>query len=363
MARFYPTPITAENFPNVWLTVDSYRTRAKQRCIGCIVSLWTGGIIFLALLLTGMGGILYEYGVTPFYDLLRRIPGFETLWSVMGWLHVGPGVMLWDFLTLVLMLYWITMAVMALFYGLIQLVYHPKTRPIPEDSPKDNAAELLYLARDTMEAAANIHPKGWFVFPFSFFLAELAFLILCILVSGDPAPVMKRILTPSTALNYMLVFLSTTGGFTAIYGLLVYALWCFCRMKLPYSFVADIECYSIFAGEKAGKLSYPELLARRKEKASKTCQAALAAEKSGAYGKAATLFLEAAHGGDVSAMEHYAWHCLISDSPVPAEYWLRRCTASGEASKNAKKLLRRLRMGVNTGAAYLREPEHENRPS
>lgn len=361
MARFYPLPVTAENFPDTWLMVDTYRIRAKKRRAGCIVSLWAGGISLLCLLLIGMSGILYEYGIIPFYGLLQWIPGFEQLWMPMRWLNVGPGVILWDFLTMLLMLYWITMAVMALFYILTQFLYHPKSRPIPEESPKENASGLLANARETMEIASCIHPRGWFIFPFTFFLAELVFLILCILVSGDPAPVLKQFMTPSTALNYMLLFLATTGGFILIYGLPVYALWWFCRMKLPYSFVADIECYSIFAGEKTGKLSYPELLARRKARAAEKCQAALATERTGAYGKAAAMFLEAAHGGDAEAMEHYARHCLISDSRIPAEYWLRRCAATGEASKNAKKMLRKLRMGMQTGAAYLREPVQEKK--
>lgn len=358
MVAYYSVPITAENFPNTWLAVDTCRIRAKKRRAGCILSLWAGGISLLSLLVIGICGIFYEYGIRPFYDLILLLPGFEALWPAMDWLIArGPGGALGDFLTLLLVLYWITLAVMALFYLFSQLLYHPKPRSVPEESPKDSAAGLLANGRETMEIAADIHPRGWFTFPFAFFLVQLGFLTACILLSGDPAPLLKRYMTPSTALNYMLLFVGATGGFAAVYGLLVYALWCFCRIRLSYSFIADIECYYIFAGEKAGKLTYGEILERRKEKAAKTCLTALAAEKSGAYGKAAAMFLEAAHGGDPSAMEHYARHCLISGSPVPAEYWLRRCVATGNASKNAKKMLRRLRIGANTGAAYIRDPQ------
>ena len=90
-------------------------------------------------------------------------------------------------------------------------------------------------------------------------------------------------------------------------------------------------------------------------KAQLKCAQALAQEKAGAYPKAAALFLEAAHGGDVTAMEHYARHCLISDSRVPAGYWLKRCVASGCASKNARKMLRRLQMGSTAGVTFIRE--------
>lgn len=358
MARYYPVPVTAENFPETWYWVDQYRIRAKKRRVGCIVSLWAGGLSLLWLLLMGASGILYEYGVLPFYDLLRWLPGFEKLWGAMGWLNVlGPGRVWQDFLMMLILLYWLTLAVMALFYGLSQLIYRPKGRPMPEESPKENASALLANARETMEAAAGIHPVGWQIFPICLFLAEFVLLTLCILVAGDPAPILARYMTPSTPLNYLLIFFLPVGGFTAVYGILVYILWSFCRMKLPYSFVAYIECYSFFATEKAGKLTWPELLAKRKAKAAEKCQAALAAEKSGAYAKAAALFLEAAHGGDAAAMEHYARHCLISDSRIPARYWLNRCVSSGEASKNAKKMHRRLKLGMDTGAAYIREPK------
>ena len=358
MARFYSLPVTAENFPDTWLMVDAYRIRAKKRRIGCIVSLWAGGLCLLWLLLVGACGVLYEYGVLPFYDLFRQVPAFEHLWDAMEWMNVlSPGSLWQDFLMMLILMYWLTLAVMALFYGLSQLLYRPRRRTAPEESPKENASALLANARETMEVAARIHPTGWVCFPFCLFLLEFGLLTLCILAAGDPAPMMREHMTPSTPLNYLLLFFSSVGGFTAIYGLLVWILWSFCRMNLPYSFVADIECYSFFATEKAGKLTYPEVLARRKVKAAEKCQAALAAEKSGAYGKAAAMFLEAAHGGDVSAMEHYARHCLISDSQVPARYWLKRCVSSGEASKTAKKMLRRLQLGMNTGVAYIREPK------
>lgn len=358
MARYYPVPVTAENFPETWYWVDQYRIRAKKRRVGCVISLWAGGISLLILLLIGACGILYEYGVLPFYDLLRWFPGFEKLWDAMGWLNVlSPGRVWQDFLMMLILLYWLTLAVMALFYGLSQLLCRPRGRVTPEESPRENASALLANARETMEIAARIRPTGWICFPFCLFLLEFGLLTLCILTSGDPAPVLAAYMTPSTPLNYLLLFFFSVGGFTAIYGLLVWILWNFCRMNLPYSFVADIECYSFFATERADKLTYPEVLARRKAKAAEKCQAALAAEKSGAYGKAAAMFLEAAHGGDVSAMEHYARHSLISDSQIPARYWLKRCVSSGEASKTAKKMLRRLQLGMQTGAAYIREPK------
>ena len=361
MSRYYPVPVTAENLEDTWRLVDQYRIRAKQRRVSCLISLWAGGLCFCVMLLLCLCGLLYAHRMGPFYSLFRNLLVFHYIWDPMSELvPQASGSFLWDFLTCVLALYWITMVVMALFYGLPRLIYHPRTRPVPaEESTKNLASGLLANAREAMEAAARIRTAGWFVFPFLFFLGQVVILILCISRSGDPAPLMAQYMTRSTPLNYLILFLTLNLGFTAVYGLLVYALWSFCRMKLHYSFVADIECYSFFCTEKNGKLSYPEILAKRKAAAAETRQSALAAERAGAYPKAASMLLKAAHGGDPLAMEHYARHCLISENLVPAKYWLRRCAATGEASKNAKKMLRRVKMGMPADAAFLREEKQE----
>lgn len=360
MNSYYPNPVTGENFPQVWLTVDEIRLRVMRKGISCLILVWLSGLIFLVFSLLGLGRVLCQYRVDPFADLLALFPTLPRMQKFLGWMFLlAPGNFLMDLLFVPVMAFLLVFGISLPIYLLIRLVYRPQARPIPEDSPKENAAALLANAQEIMERAARIRPAGWFAFPFCFFLGIFGLLTLCILVSGDPAPVLREYMTASAALNYMILFLCSTGLFTAVYGLAVYAVWDFCRVKLRYEFVADIECYSFFAAEKAGKLSYGELLARRKDKAAKTCQAALEKELAGAYGKAAALFLEAAHGGDASAMEHYARHCLVSDSRIPAEYWLRRCVATGESSKSAKKMLRRLRMGMQTGAAYIREPKQK----
>ena len=365
MGYYYPTPVTAENFQEVWLNIDWFRLKARRLRLTCLILTWVNGLCFLALTLSGLCALLEQYRVTPFEALFALVPLAPWLRKAMDLLLLlSPGSFVLDLLALPVIALAASYLLSLPLYLLIRLLFRPKARPIPEDTPKGNASALLANARETMEIAARIRPTGWFFFPFAFFLGEFALLVLCILYSGDPAPLLQSCLTPSVPLNYMLVFLGSTGLFTAVYGFSVACVRLACRMKLPYSFVADIECYSFFASEKAGKLSYPELLARRKTRAAEKCQAALAAEQSGTFGKAAAMFLEAAHGGDAAAMEHYARHCLISDSRIPAEYWLRRCVATGEASKTAKKMLRRLQLGMQTGAAYIREPkQNKNRPS
>lgn len=356
MRAYYPVPVTAENDTDVWYLVDHYRVQARKNRIICLICPWLGGLLFLPLFLLVLLNTLHAYEIQPIAGLIGLLPLAEPILSVTHLLipRLNEGFIL-DFFFGLGILCAVTGLILFLLELLISLIYHPKRRLMPEGSPKERSSALLANARETMEIAARIRPGGWLFFLFAFFLAEFAFLALCILCGGDPAALFARYLTGSTPLNYLIVFLISTLVYGAAWGALVLLLWCFCRMKLPYSFVADIECYSIYAGEKAGKLTPEEQLANRLSKAEEKRKEALDLEKSGAYPRAATLFLEAAHGGDVPAMEHYARHCLISDSRIPAEYWLRRCVSSGGSSKNARRMLRRLRSGLPTGAAFIRE--------
>lgn len=356
MRAYYPVPVTAENDSDVWYLVDRYRVQARKNRVICMICPWLGGLLFLPLYLLVLLSTLHTYEIQPFADLIGLLPLADPVLEVTHLLipRLNEGFIL-DFFFGLGVLCALMALVLFLLELLISVIYHPKKRPMPEGSPKERASSLLANARETMETAARIRPGGWLFFLFLFFLAEFSLLALCILYGGNPAAFFARYFTGSTPLNYLIVFFIGTGVYGMVWGALVLLLWCFRRMKLPYSFVADIECYTIYAGEKAGKLPREELLANRLAKAEIKRKEALDLEKSGAYPKAASLFLEAAHGGDVPAMEHYARHCLISDSRIPAEYWLRRCVSSGGSSKNARRMLRRLRAGLSTGAAFIRE--------
>lgn len=356
MAAYYPVPVTGENESEVWTWVDHWRIQARKNRVVCTACTWLGGLLFLILSWLVLATTLIHYEIRPFRTLFSFLPGASTILDpfVTYLPRLNKG-FFFDLLFGLILATLVSCLIMVIFEILISLLYHPKKRLIPEGSPKERASALLANGREAMETGVKIRPYGWLVPVVSFFLVEFGLLTACILLVGDPAELFARYLTASTALNYLLVFLLSTGLFTMLWGTQVVALWVFCRMKLPYSFVAELECYSFFAGEKAGKKTRQEILEERKVKAAKQREDALALERSGAYPKATALLLEAAHGGDVSAMEHYARHCLISDSRIPAEYWLKKCIATGQASKNAKKLLRKLRSGRSTGAAFIRE--------
>lgn len=352
----YPVPVTQDNVSDVWHSVDRTRIHARQRRVSCAVASMVGGFSILWLTFLVGCGMVFEYGITPFSDFLKWLPGFQSAWDFIQPLLPRPGDRFPEYALLnVLLVFTVSLFAAFVFGGLVMLIYHPFARKIPDGSAKEVASALLANARETMEISVRIRAVGWIFFLFAFFLIEFALLMLCILWLGDPGEAFSAYLTNSALLNYLILFLAGTGGFGSLHGLLLLAIRSIYRLNIAYGFVAEIECYSIYASEKPGKLTWEELLANRKAKAAEKRKEALALEKTGAYPKAAALFLAAAHGGDVPAMEHYARHCLISDSRVPAEYWLRRCVASGQASKNAKKMLRAMRWGGNTGAKFIRE--------
>lgn len=352
----YPVPVTRDNVPDVWHSVDQTRIRARQRRASCAVASVVGGFSLLWLTFLVGCGMIWEWEIAPFADFLKWLPGFQSAWDFVQPLLPRPGDSFWEYAILnVLLVFSASLFAAFVFGGLVMLIYHPFARKLPEGSVKEVASALLANARETMETSVRIRALGWVFFLFTFFLVEFALLMLCILWLGDPGEAFSAHLTKSTLLNYLILFLAGTGGFGSLHGLLLLAIRSVYQLSITYGFVAEIECYSIYASEKCGKLTWEELLANRKARAAEKRKEALALEKNGAYPKAAAAFLEAAHGGDVPAMEHYARHCLISDSRVPAQYWLRRCVASGQASKNAKKMLRILRWGGNTGAKFIRE--------
>ena len=359
MRMYYPLPVTGENFPVVWDCVDRMRIRAKQHRAECAAAAIVGGVFCLFLSFFLGCGLVYEQGFSPFRSFVKLFPRFDSAWNFVrvhasgldgGFLHAAAAASL---LTLLVSL-------MAGLLGalIVWCLYHPFCRKLPEENPKDNASALLANAREALENSCQIRPVGFVFFLFAFFILEFALLAGCILRAGSPEAaraMFADILTPSAPLNYLLLLFGGTAGFALIFGSTSLLLWIILRLSLPYDFVADIECYHIFAGEKTGKLTSEELTARRLARAEQKCAQALAFEKSGAYPKAAALYLEAAHGGDANAMEHYARHCLISDSRVPAEYWLKRCVASGTASKNARRMLRKIRMGSTAQVSFIRE--------
>ena len=359
MRMYYPLPVTGENFPTVWDCVERMRIRARQHRAECAAAAIVSGICCLCLSVFLGCGLVYERGFSPIVSLARLFPRFDAVWgSVRAYAPGLEGGFLHGALANSFLILFVSLSVGLLGALLVWCVYHPFGRKLPEESPRDNASALLANAREALEYSCRIRPVGFAAFLFCFFAMEFMLLALCVLQAGSPeaaSSLFVEILTPSAPLNYLLLFFGGTGGFAILYGAVLLVLWCILRLGLPYDFVADIECYHIFAGEKAGKLSSEELAEKRMAKAQLKCAQALAQEKAGAYPKAAALFLEAAHGGDVTAMEHYARHCLISDSRVPARYWLKRCVASGCASKNARKMLRRLRMGSTASVTFIRE--------
>lgn len=356
---YYPLPVTGENYPEVWTCVDRLRIRARRRKVQCAAAAVAAGFICLPLSVLLFCALAWEAGFSPMRHCLELVPWLQAAVDFVRRASASFGpTLLTRALIGVLSIQLAALLAGTLAALLVWVVYHPFARKLPEGTPKENGSGLLANARETLELSFRIRPVGFWIFLFGFFFAEFGLLGGCALTAGSPeaaSGILSSFLTRSAPLNYLILFAAGTSLFAILYGIPVLILRIFFRLRLGYGFVADIECYSLYSGEKAGKLSPAELAAKRKTAAAEKCRQALELEKTGSYRKASLLLLEAAHGGDVSAMEHYGRHCIISGRRLPARYWLERCVSTGEASKNAQWMLRRLKLGLTSGIGFIRE--------
>lgn len=124
----------------------------------------------------------------------------------------------------------------------------------------------------------------------------------------------------------------------------------FYRFDFPYDLVVQAEAAALIAGDGLTDLS-PEALA---EKAAVLREEALELEKQNGYHPAKEKLHQAALLDDVSAMEHYARHCLLLHMNDSARYWLNKCAASENASQEALRMRRRMQLRMRHDVEYLR---------
>ena len=158
---------------------------------------------------------------------------------------------------------------------------------------------------------------------------------------------------PSTnSLLYVLVAYLLCNFFCTILLLLARPIY---RYQFPYDLMAQAETAALLAREETAEALTPEESAAHfAARAASLRNEALDLEKEAAYLKAKNMLHDAALLGDLPAMEHYARHCILSHLNDSARYWLKKCIATGEASKEAEKMLLRLRLHLNHRVAYLR---------
>lgn len=234
--------------------------------------------------------------------------------------------------------------------AIILLLYHPFKRKPPLEKTRAEQAELL------VEMAKQAHILSTHTKP------QVPMGTLVLLYIGVTAIV----LVFGVHLNNAALFQSLlTNKYSADYGLnmILFGMLCCCifvpldylralttglfiRYPIPYSFVVEVEAYHVLTDKNLSEAQAAQL---REE--------ALALERIQAYPRAKALLLKAAHLGDVSAMEHYARHCLIAHQHLPARYWLEKCIASAGASPEAQKMWKQIKRHRRIDVRFLKEDD------
>ena len=353
MEELYPVPVTDKNFEEVWESVDWVRRNARRKRLICRFGGTCSNLCFLVLALIGGNGLICDLFPGSYRDFLMTMTWFTKFWEkVSFWLPAysdDPALHIFLILATVFGLSWL---VCFLFSLLIRLLYYPLRKKLPSGSAKERASQLLTRAREAYQTASGTKPSvaaGTILFFIAAFVILAAYIFY---LNSQSTLDTSNVYASGT--DYALVLLGLSALYALCNWLLTLTTRFLYRIKLPYSFVADVEQYYVFAGEKITAANPAELARKRKADAVQKRQQALEQEKISAVGRAAELLLEAAHGGDAPAMEHYARHCLIAHRPTQARYWLERCAATGEASSHARKMLRRMKLHLRVDARFLK---------
>lgn len=374
-----PDPITRDNFPEVWQSVDTRRRTAKKKYITSRFAPFFSNMVFaLAIILVG-NGLIHDHLEGSYCSFLEDIPFFLKVWDWVARLLIKPH---WSLALQIavplLVMYLVCFLVCAFFVLLVTAVYHPFKRKLPEGTDKENAEQLLSMAKDARRYSLRTGASGSMLWAFVFTMIQFCVLSLYVMIELETldklfviaiAPFMK-LLEPLTRdfTDFQLMNIESALFLPSlfVYSLSLYLGYAFMnyfhaltirplyRYHTPYSYVAEVEYYFVFAGEDNEGKTEEEIQAQRTQTAQAKLKEALEMEKLGAYGRAKELLSQAAHAGDAEAMEHYARHWLIGQAKDPGRYWLERCVATGNASEQAQKNLKRMKWRRKIKAAYLK---------
>jgi len=370
------TPITAENFPENWKTVDSERRTAKKKSVATRIASFFSNMVLTVMSLFAINGLIHDNFKGSYCDYLEEVPYLLPIWDKVSSYFLKPEHNWYiQILLTALVVYGSCFLVCGLFVLLVQILYHPRKRPLPNLTPKENASQMLAMARDARRFANRTGSRNHVFWALMFMIGQFALLSLYTVMREGTferilqlltSPIMK-LLEPYMRNNMMrggaegalimpALMISCLGMYLAyaliglIHSLTVNFMY---HYKVPYSFVAEVEYHSVFADEETCGMSQEEIETNRSDKAMQWLEQALEYEKICAYGKAKQLYAQSSHCGNPDAMEHYARHWLIANAKDPARYWLQKCVDTGHASDTAVKNLRRLKWHRKIQSKYL----------
>lgn len=356
MKQLSPFPVTRDNINTCWIYMDTLRRKSRLMAAIAGIGGFFSHLALLFALIVAANVLIWLHFEGSYPAFLGVIPGFSTLMELLSMYILDSGdSMQIQALKLMGLVYGAAILIFLLLALVIRLLYHSLKRQLPEGTYSEQTAALATAAREgrTYSCKTRLSPSMVciilaIVSVVVLFLAYVAYLgdaekmisILSIFPTQDPY---------TNCTLYALALYIPFGIFSWL--MLVLTRWIY-RYDFPYNLLAQAEAAAIFALDETEDLPEEEIAARRKADAEKLREEALELELEHAYVRAKALLLKAALCGDVPAMEHYARLCLLDHMNDSARYWLERCVESGEGSKAAMSMLKRMKLRLPHNVRY-----------
>lgn len=361
MKQTSPFPVNRDNIASCWAFMDTLRRKSRLMAAIAGIGGFFSNLILLFALIAAANVLIWLNFAGSYPAFLNVIPGFSKLMELLSLYILNPGdSMQLQALKLVGTVYAAVIVLFMLLALLIRVFYHPRKRQLSDGTYAEQTAALATAAREarTYSSRTRLSPSMA-----SILLAIVAVVILFlayVAYMGDPDKMLSILSIfptqdPYTNCTLYALALYVPFGISS-WVLLMLTRWIY-RYDFPYHLLAQAESSAIFALEEVEDLPEEDLSARRKADAEKLREEALALELEHAYVKAKAMLLKAALCGDVPAMEHYARLCLLNHMNDSARYWLERCVESGEASEEAKSMLKRMNLKLRHNVRYRRPEE------
>lgn len=358
-------PITTANFKKYWKIVDKERRKAKKKKFISGITAFFGHMLLNFLLVLVGNGLIYNHTSGIYHEMLENIPHFLRLWNKCSGPFLTSDQKWYSQLLICFAGVYIACFVFCYILNLLLTVlYHPFKNEFPDRSDKENARLIIIQAHRARNYSNDTNRKGaavfWGLIGFtSCFLllrqyaadAGITWDMFLKLIHPRPFedPQFANIYLFLFVLCWVILVIIVYSRLSALHTFTVEFLY---RYHLSYDFVADVERYYAFLGEDTTDLYDDEIKHLRATAAEDLMKQALELEVAGKYKKARDLMLQAAHRGNLKAMEHYARFNLVEDRYDIARYWLEKCVATDRASRKTRALLSRVKRGKNTNAKY-----------
>lgn len=352
MRNNFPFPVTPENFSVCWDYVDVRRRKARTLAAIAKTTCFPANLFFLLCILFAANGLIYQHFHGPYHAFLAQSDLFTRIWdSVAGLLLTTADSLPLEAVKLLGASYVLSTVVFLMIALAVALAYHPRKQAEPDGSYTEKTAALVSAAR---EARACSYRTRLNTSVMSVVLVvALAFVLLLGFTAwhGDAQAIselLSRFPTTDPGTNCLLYVLAAYLICDFLCRILLLLTRFIYRYEFSYHTLVLAETGSIFASDAHDVTP---------EDAENWTREALELERNHAYGEAKALLLKAALLGNTSAMEHYARHCLLVHMNDSARYWLQRCVATGQATKEAKSMLRRIRLRLRHNVGYLQPEE------